>query len=552
MGKIRFRDVAKLSAGALLVNSQIKNGNLTGRERVYHNTDRENVESIKRNGILSAKALDPNNLTHSASGDFLTDEDMAGLTYVARKRSPALGVAIATGNRKINNPESEYYKDPLGAYLSRKTVKADIPSWKMEMVDNPELGGAKNQHELKKVLSNRWRQRADKKYGNSIANKIIISPALSISANLSGSSIYDQLGPKGTYTVKGDINPEYIVGSDKYKLPDKEELSAYINANKNRFAAGAGLSLAGVALAGNGIANMAKPLIKKADDYKYEIEKSASLPANIAIGALGTGLVLGSNNALIGKKTLYQGTSQEAWDKIKSEGIKAQYGGSGASKAVGNSAYQKNSQGKIHLTAVRPIANVYASANTPEIKAKKEELQALKDRALNIQVQQGAPGKSVVEYKLRRGHHRDKVERVKQMENELKEMNMREASNLVNTLVSPSIRTEGKTVKVKMSYNDWKNNMEQDREGVMYKRHVNKLKGDNNPIIKNMAARGSIDVPIEEIVGSDAPLSDRIGHTAKMLPGYIKENPVRFSAGALGTAVGAKLVGDSIKGVVKR
>lgn len=552
MGKIRFRDVAKLSAGALLVNSQIKNGNLTGRERVYHNTDRENVESIKENGIMSAKALDPNNLTHSASGDFLTDDDMRGLTYVARKRSPAIGVAIASGNRKISNPESDYYKDALGAYLSRKTVKADIPSWKMEMVDNPELGGAKNQHELKKVLSNRWRQRADKKYGNSIANKIVISPALSISANLSGSSIYDQLGPKGTYTVKGDISPEYIVGSDKYKLPNKDELTEYVKANKNRFATGVGLSLAGATLAGNGVINMAKPLLKKADDYKYEIEKSASVPSSVALGVLGTGIIAGSNNALLGKKTLYQGTSQEVWDKIKSEGIKAQYGGSGASKAVGNSAYQKNSEGKIHLTAVRPIANVYASANIPEIRAKKEELQALKDRALNIQVQQGAPGKSVVEYKLRRGHHRDKVEKVRQMEAELKELNTKQSSNIINTLISPSILTEGKTVKVKMNYNDWKNNMEQDREGVMYKRHVNKLKGGNNPIIKNMAARGSIDVPIEEIVGSDAALSDRIGHTAKMLPAYIKENPIRFSAGALGTAVGAKLVGDSIKGVVRK
>lgn len=549
MNKAQAMGLGATALGSAMINKELKKGNLTGRERVYHNTDKKNVSAIQDTGILASKALDPNNLTHAASGDFLKDEDMAGLTYVARKRTPALGVAMASANRQIKDKSDENYMNPLGAYSSRKTLKADIPTWKMDTVENPELEGAKSQRELNKVLTGRWKGRADKRFGNSISNKLIISPTMSLSAKALSGSVYNQLGPNGTHVIKGDIAPEFVKGSDKYKNVTYDEFREYARLNPDRFLGGLGRAAGGAALALGGGLAAAKPLLKKASEE--EVEKQAGIKTNIAKGALGAGLAAGASNALIGKKTLYQGTSNEAWDNIKKDGLRANYGGSGASKSVGNSAYQKNSESKIHLTAMRPVANIYASVNTPEIKAKKEEVQAFKDRVFNVRVSQGDPGKSVVDYKLKRGHHRDKLEKIRGMEEELKAMNLLQTSNPINTIVSPRILTDGRTLKVKMNYDKWKNDMEQDREGVMYKKYINKLRGGNNPIIKNMAARGNIDVPIEEIAGSDASMSDRMKHTISGLPGYVKNNPLRFATGVASTGLGAGMMASAVKGALR-
>lgn len=542
--------LAATIGGAAMVNKQFNNGNLTGREKVYHNTNKKNVDSIKANGLLASKALDSNNLTHSASGDFLSDEDMAGLTYVARKRTPAIGVMLASANRDAANPESKNYRNEFKAIADRKTLVADIPIWKMQTVANPELQGANNAKELEKILKNRWHQRIDKNYGDSLSTRLVRKPGSSVSAKILKGSIYDQLGPKGTHVIKGDVSPEYIRGSEKYRKADIDEIKEYIQANPDKFKRGVLKAGVGSAISAAGVASLISGIKKVSNQEENEIEKIAKVtPEAIKKGALGAALLVGSRDLVTGKKTLYQGTSKENWDRIKSEGLKANKGGTGASKSVGNSAYQKNSQGKVHLTAMRPVANIYASANTPEISSKREEIQALKDRMLNLTVEQGEPGKSVVNYKLKRGYHKRQVDKIRAMEQQLRDMNIRQGKNPINTFVDPSILTDGKTIKVKLDYDKWKSHMEQDREGVMYKRYINKLPGNNNPIIKNMAARGSIDVPIEEISGSDASSKDKIKHTLSNLPSYIKNNPGRFAAGLGGSAIGSKLLVDSIKAV---
>lgn len=537
-------------SGVALAKKQFDDGNITGREKVYHNTNKKNVASILENGLLASKALDKNNLTHSASGDFLTDEDMEGLTYVARKRSPAIGVMLASANRDAANPDSKNYKNKAGAIMDRKTLVADLPVWKMKTVDNPELQGASNSRELEKILKDRWHRRIDKNYGDSISTRLIRKPGSAVSAKVLRGSIYDQLGPNGTHVVKGDISPKYIRGSKKYKKADKDEIKEFIKSNPDKFKKGlAGVGV-GSAVSAAGLLGVVSGLKKVSSDDELGMEKWAKINNSaLAKAALGSALIVGSKDLVTGKKTLYQGTSRENWDRIKHEGLKADKGGTGASKSVGNSAYQKNSEGKVHLTAMRPVANIYASANTPEIKAKREELQYLKDKMLNLSVKQGEPGKSVVDYKLRRGYHKRQVDKIKALENELRGMNLKQNRNPVNVFISPSVLTEGKTIKVKMPYDKWKNEMEQDREGVMYKKYVNKLSGDNNPVIKNMAARGHIDIPIEEIVGSEAPLKDKVKHTTSNMPSYISNNPARFGLGTVAAATGGKLLLDSIKAV---
>ena len=118
-----------------------------------------------------------------------------------------------------------------------------------------------------------------------------------------------------------------------------------------------------------------------------------------------------------------------------------------------------------------------------------------------------------------------------------------------NVMLNPSIDTDGKTVKVNLDYNKWKNHMEQDREGVMFKKQVNsKLRGDNNPLVKHMAARGNINVLPEEIAGSNATLSEKARHTLSQLPGYVKENPLRFGSGLATAGAGTAMLANALRG----
>lgn len=530
-----------LALGAGKIGHEFKKGNLTGRETVYHNTNRRNVKSIKENGILATRASDKDNLTHKGLGDILSEDDMAGLTYVARKKLPALGIGLTSAMYDSSNKESRNHNDLLGAISDRKTLKANIPTWKMETVENPELQGAKSRKEFQPHLKYRFKRSGPQ----GTISSTLYNPISTIGSQLSSGIMYNSLGEKGTHTIKGDVDSKYIKGSKNYSPISKEEIKEYIANNPDRFKhglidAGIGLgSMAGGALA------LAKGLKKKASE---DIEKEAGVPSSLAKGALGAALLAGSADSLLGKKTLYHGTSKENWDRIKEEGMRSDKGGSGASKSVGNNAYQKNSENKVHLTGIKPIANVYSSANTPEIKKKRDELVEFKDKAFDIMVNQGEPGKSTVDYRLKKGRQKVYRELAKYKEDELKRMNMAQRT-FKNVFVNPSIDTDGKTVKVKLDYNKWKNDMEQDREGVMFKKQVNRhLKGNNNPIVKQMAARGNIDVSPEEIVGSKATVSEKAKHTLSQLPGYIKENPLRFGAGLSTAGAGTALLANALRG----
>jgi hypothetical protein len=56
---------------------------------------------------------------------------------------------------------------------------------------------------------------------------------------------------KGEYVLPGELGPEYMVGSDKFKRHSLDEFKEYVSGNKGRFAKGVGL--AGVGAAGVGL-----------------------------------------------------------------------------------------------------------------------------------------------------------------------------------------------------------------------------------------------------------------------------------------------------------
>ena len=57
---------AQILGGGALIKRELDKGNLTGRELVYHSTNKRNVDSIKEKGVLASKASDKNNITHQA------------------------------------------------------------------------------------------------------------------------------------------------------------------------------------------------------------------------------------------------------------------------------------------------------------------------------------------------------------------------------------------------------------------------------------------------------------------------------------------------------
>lgn len=110
---------------------------------------------------------------------------------------------------------------------------------------------------------------------------------------------------------------------------------------------------------------------------------------------------------------------------------------------------------------------------------------------------------------------------------------------------------DSKLLRLKINYNKYKNNMRVDPDslvpngGNFFYNNDTKF-GRHN--LKNFGAKGKVDISPEEIVGSDAKLGSRIKNTALNLPGYIKENPLRFAAG---TALAAGGTYATYKGIQK-
>jgi hypothetical protein len=133
------------------VREGIKSGDLTGRDTLYHNTHRDNVDSILEHGLESRRALDPENITNTNLK--LNPKDVANKVYLAKEKDAADSVGAAYADmlaRKKAAKEGRFYFG-LGfdgtfrkELENRETLKVDIPLWKFKQAENPELRGAKS------------------------------------------------------------------------------------------------------------------------------------------------------------------------------------------------------------------------------------------------------------------------------------------------------------------------------------------------------------------------------------------------------------------------
>lgn len=239
--------------GGKLISNSINE--ITGLERTYHNTERKNIDNILKEGIKSKYAADPENLTNSALVDIDMDKKK-DLVYLAKKKADADDIGRArreqsaevitdpvTGRRRLN-----YAKKDTG-----KTLHVNIPYEdlkKMNLVENPELRGAKNKKEFRKIYK-----------------KLIElgdGEELSEADKISSDDHYKFL-KNDTYTIKGDIDPKYIKESKKYNKYKLRDFGKYVKNNPKRFIKGVGkASLGGglISLGSIGLVKFGKKLIK--------------------------------------------------------------------------------------------------------------------------------------------------------------------------------------------------------------------------------------------------------------------------------------------------
>ena len=75
--------------GGLLLKKEVDKGNLTGRELLYHNTKKENVKSILKNGVRASFSGDPENITRkSGTADaikYYLNQDLPKYTYYGKQ-----------------------------------------------------------------------------------------------------------------------------------------------------------------------------------------------------------------------------------------------------------------------------------------------------------------------------------------------------------------------------------------------------------------------------------------------------------------------------------
>lgn len=225
-------------SGATLAKHTYDRGNLTGRETLYHNTRKENIKNIQKEGLKGQFATDKNKAFTPDVLNHIDESELKGKVYLGRKRAVAESVGKNAKNIDALNGKGLH---------ERKTLKTKVPTWKMKEVDNPELLDAKNGKEyIDKLLKTKGFVDDN---GLKSLNK---NPVMSKVKNMAGNSMYKQLGRKGTAVIQGDIDSKYIKGHKGYQKASMKEVGDFIKHNPKRFAKGLGQAGAGVALAGLG------------------------------------------------------------------------------------------------------------------------------------------------------------------------------------------------------------------------------------------------------------------------------------------------------------
>lgn len=255
---------AALSAGLMAGGGVVADkgrDRVTGLERMYHSTDKRNINSIKESGLQASRA---NSSPASVGAGIHTIPASEGKVYVGRRKGPAKGVATM---QEMRDPSFK------AGMVDVRIPYEDLKAGKVKSVKNPELRGLENSKDFADymILKNRTPQvfaggdmtaSEDAKRVKDLLQKArdageldelgILEKEPHINARLSFGGLN-----KGTLTVDGDLPSKYIKGGKgNDALYGMKDWGRYVKNNKGRFATGlgiAGLGLGGVGLGGAGV-----------------------------------------------------------------------------------------------------------------------------------------------------------------------------------------------------------------------------------------------------------------------------------------------------------
>lgn len=255
-------------------------------------------------------------------------------------------------------------------------------------------------------------------------------------------------------------------------------------------------------------------LIKIAEEKEEKKKKEREIPGRVTETLGGAGIAAASFGAATGTEKFYHGTSTENAEKIKSQGLLAQMGGTGKAKDIGYDNYVENSKGYVHGTKMKSVADNYAKMNHPEVMRELQSMEAYRSRLKDVEQLKGQVPEA--DY------------------NSFKQSAVRDFHNaqtrLINKIDSVKIDGVGEVLRGRLPYDIFKDT------------EIDKDAGSS----RMQAFKTKRDIPIEAIHGSDAMLSDRAKYYGKNFLNYAKEHPKRLLAGAAGLGVGSTLVADGL------
>lgn len=238
-----------------------------------------------------------------------------------------------------------------------------------------------------------------------------------------------------------------------------------------------------------GLAKMAE------ENNSQQPKQHRILDGTIGFGSLGM-----SKDRIIGQKSLFHGTSKENAKAIKQEGFRADHGGiGGSSSAVGNKTFVDDSKGLIHMTGMRPYANMYANLtdkSNPTVKKFHDKAKAFND-TLGNRINRTQAEKDEVKHAVN--------------ENFKAELKM-----MGKGFITPHGQNS-EILKVKLPYRTFDSNFKRDASGG-FNRH--------------MAATTNQNIGPEYIKGSKefSHLSNA-KRLASEFPSYVTNHPGRFGLG---------------------
>ena len=233
------------SAGTGLIGSTAANGYITGRHRLYHTTDADNVKKIKEEGLKAygkhdREAYVANNTLSQGRNLGFIDKEPDKAVYLTKNKQDA---SLHGVKRKA--VQSAMGKQPK----KQERMKVSIPHEqykKMNFVDNPELLGAKSKKEFvnkRREMENIVDEVMAKATGHDY------SPQRKPLSDFVAGRAYKNT-VKNSRVVPHDISSKYIKGGKGYEKLSLKEIKEYMKKNPKRVAKGLGLyGLAGASLA---------------------------------------------------------------------------------------------------------------------------------------------------------------------------------------------------------------------------------------------------------------------------------------------------------------